>query len=98
MLQMENLAQEWESEWNVDPQWLYVDLGSVKNIQQSRFSWEGAYAKRYYVQISNNATDWKTVAAVKATSTKTVQITLDKTYSARYVRMYGTRRGLDAYG
>lgn len=92
------LGTRWESEWNVDPQWLYVDLGSVKNINKVGFSWEGAYAKRYYVQISNNATDWKTVAAVKATSTKTVQITLDKTYSARYVRMYGTRRGLDAYG
>ena len=92
------LGTRWESEWNVDPQWLYVDLGSVKNINKVAFSWEGAYAKRYYVQISNNATDWKTVAAVKATSAKTVQITLDKTYSARYVRMYGTRRGLDAYG
>lgn len=92
------LGTRWESEWNVDPQWLYVDLGSVKNINKVGFSWEGAYAKRYYVQISNNATDWKTVAAVKATSAKTVQITLDKTYSARYVRMYGTRRGLDAYG
>ena len=92
------LGTRWESEWNVDPQWLYVDLGSVKNINKVGFSWEGAYAKRYYVQISNNATDWKTVVAVKATSAKTVQITLDKTYSARYVRMYGTRRGLDAYG
>ena len=92
------LGTRWESEWNVDPQWLYVDLGSVKNINKVGFPWEGAYAKRYYVQISNNATDWKTVAAVKATSAKTVQITLDKTYSARYVRMYGTRRGLDAYG
>lgn len=92
------IGTRWESEWNVDPQWLYVDLGSVKNINKVGFSWEGAYAKRYYVQISNNATDWKTVAAVKATSAKTVQITLDKTYSARYVRMYGTRRGLDAYG
>ena len=92
------LGTRWESEWNVDPQWLYVDLGSVKNINKVGFSWEGAYAKRYYVQISNNATDWKTVAAVKATSAKTVQITLDKIYSARYVRMYGTRRGLDAYG
>ena len=74
------LGTRWESEWNVDPQWLYVDLGSVKNINKVGFSWEGAYAKRYYVQISNNATDWKTVAAVKATSAKTVQITLDKTY------------------
>lgn len=24
------LGTRWESEWNVDPQWLYVDLGSVK--------------------------------------------------------------------
>ena len=92
------LGTRWESEWNVDPQWLYVDLGSTKNINKVGFLWEGAYAKRYYVQISNNATDWQTVAAVKATSAKTVQVTLDKIYSARYVRMYGTRRGLDAYG
>lgn len=87
-----NTGTRWETDYE-DPQWLYVDLGTVKSIDKVGFVWEGAYAKKYYIQISDNAEDWTTVAMVTASSEKTVQITLDKAYSTRYVRMYGTRRG-----
>ena len=89
----ENLTgTRWETEYE-DPQWLYVDLGEQKNIEKVGFIWEGAYAKRYYIQISDNAKDWTTVAMAGASSAKTVQITLDNPVKTRYVRMYGTRRG-----
>lgn len=87
-----NTGTRWETDY-ADPQWLYVDLGEEKNIDKVGFIWEGAYAKKYYIQISDDTEKWNTVAMVTASSEKTVQITLDKTYKARYVRMYGTRRG-----
>lgn len=88
-----NTGTRWESVHNVDPQWIYVDLKTEKNIKKVGFIWEGAYASKYYVQISDDGGNWTTVSMVQASSAKTVQIELDKVYKTRYIRMYGTRRG-----
>lgn len=87
-----NTDTRWETDYE-DPQWLYVDLGATKNIDKVGFIWEGAYASKYYIQVSDDAQNWTTVAMVTAASNKTVQIDLDDGVSGRYVRMYGTRRG-----
>lgn len=87
-----DLGTRWETEYS-DPQWLYIDLGATKKINKVGFVWEGAYASKYYIQVSDDAKNWKTVALVKAGSASTVQIDLEKTYTTRYVRMYGTKRG-----
>ncbi|MBE5959078.1 MAG: hypothetical protein E7254_09505 [Lachnospiraceae bacterium] len=87
-----NLSTRWESDF-ADGQWLYVDLGSKKAFDSVGFSWEGAYATKYYIQISDDAQNWTTVSYVTATSNKTVKINLSQTYNARYVRMYGSKRG-----
>ncbi len=87
-----NTGTRWETE-SADPQWLYVDLGAKKDINKVGFMWEGAYAAKYYVQVSDDANEWKTVAVVNATTNKNVQIDLGQTYNTRYVRMYGTKRG-----
>ena len=87
-----NTGTRWESE-KADPQWIYVDLGEAKEIDKVGFVWEGAYASKYYVQISDNGEDWKTVAVVRASDAKTVSIDLEKTYKTRYVKMLGTKRG-----
>ncbi len=91
-----NLSTRWESEF-CDPQGICVDLGSSKQIKTVGFMWEAAYAKKYYIQISNDGINWSTVAVVSASYKKTEKITLDKTYKARYVRMFGTKRGT-SYG
>ena len=87
-----NTGTRWESEKS-DPQWLYVDLGEEKEIDKVGFVWEGAYASKYYIQLSDNGEDWKTVAVVRASDVKTVAIDLGKTYKTRYVKMLGTKRG-----
>lgn len=87
-----NTESRWESA-SEDVQWLYVDLGAVKAFDTVGFVWEGAYASKYYIQISDDAQNWETISYVTATSNKTVQIDLGKTYNARYVRMFGTKRG-----
>jgi hypothetical protein len=87
-----NLNTRWESDF-ADGQWIYVDLGSKKSFDFVGFSWEGAYASKYYIQISDDAQNWTTVSYVTAGSAQTVKINLGQTYSARYVRMYGSKRG-----
>ncbi|WP_302625743.1 discoidin domain-containing protein [uncultured Eubacterium sp.] len=87
-----NKGTRWETDY-ADPQWLYVDLGSRKKIEKVGFIWEGAYAQKYYIQVSDDAENWTTVSMVRAASAKIVQITLEEPKEARYVRMIGTRRG-----
>ncbi len=82
----------WESAFS-DPQWFYVDLGSKKAFDTVGFIWEGAYASKYYIQISDDGLNWTTIKHVTASSVQTVQIDLGQTYNARYIRMYGTKRG-----
>jgi len=85
----------WASAFS-DPQWLYVDLGSVQTFNTVDLMWEAAYASSYDIQVSNNATNWTTVYTTTTGMGGTEEITFATT-SARYVRMYGRVRAT-AYG
>jgi hypothetical protein len=95
-----NLNTRWESTQGVDPQWLYVDLGSARNISEVKIYWEAANAKNYTLEGSNDPTfATKTTLATKtnmAAGARTDDMAgLSGSY--RYIRMYGTARNL-AYG
>ena len=95
-----NMNTRWESTQGVDPQWIYVDLGSAKNLSEVKLFWEAANAKNYTLEGSNDATfATKTVLATKtnmASGARTDDHTgLSGSY--RYVRMNGTARNL-GYG
>lgn len=81
----------WASEWN-DDQWLRIDLGSAKPVGRVTVDWEGAYAKSYRVDVSDDGSAWKTVW-----STDVGDGGLDTarfaTAQARYVRVKGLTRG-----
>ncbi|WP_208543909.1 glycosyl hydrolase [Paenibacillus protaetiae] len=86
----------WASTWGTDPQWLYVDLGANASIDEVKIVWEGAYAKAYKVQVSNDESTW---SDIYSTSTGDGgEDDLHITGSGRYVRIYGTERALAAYG
>jgi riboflavin synthase alpha subunit len=57
-----NTNTRWSSQFS-DGQWIYVDLGSTMSVNGVSLKWEGAYAKAYNVQVSNDATKWTTVKA-----------------------------------
>jgi len=78
-----------------DPQWIYVDLGSKKNISRVKLNWEAAYGKEYKIQVSNNVCNvnsWKDVYSTVAGDGGIDDITF-AAVDARYVRMYGIKRG-----
>lgn len=85
----------WESEHGVDPQWYYVDLGKVADITQIDIRWEGAYATEYKIQLSNDEESWRDIYSTS--NCKGGNETLSLTGSARYVRIYMTKRALN-YG
>ncbi len=86
----------WASVEYVDPQWIYVDLGTSYNIGRVKLTWEAAHAKSYRIEISADSTNWTTVSSTTSGDGGTDDITFNST-SGRYVRMYGTQRGT-SYG
>ncbi|WP_269539061.1 discoidin domain-containing protein [Cerasicoccus fimbriatus] len=89
-----NLGTRWGSDWS-DPQWIYIDLGSVQSIGDVELVWEGAFASHYFIQTSDDASTWSDVAEITDGNGGTDTITVGA--DARYVRMYGTERG-SGYG
>lgn len=90
-----SLTTRWGSNYS-DPQWIYVDLGSSRSIQQVSLHWESAYGKEYQIRVSDNASNWTTVYSTTTGDGGVDDISFEPV-SARYVQMYGIKRG-SAYG
>ncbi len=84
-----DLGTRWGSDWS-DPQWIYIDLGSVQSIGDVELVWEGAYATHYFIQTSDDALAWTDIAEITDGNGGTDTITVGA--DARYVRMYGLER------
>ena len=83
-------GSRWESAYS-DPQWIYIDLGKEEKIEKVILKWEAACAKRYELQVSNDAKEWKTVYTNKEGKGGTEQIELEPV-AARYVKLAGISR------
>ena len=89
-----NAGTRWEASAS-DPQWLCVDLGSVKTIKEVDAWWETASARDFKVQVSSDGTNFKTVGIVNGAASganRRDTIVLADTVSGRYVRIYDTAR------
>ncbi|MCM0676411.1 discoidin domain-containing protein [Micromonospora phytophila] len=84
-----NTGTRWSSAFS-DPQWLQVDLGARATISQVTLVWEGAYARAFQIQTSDDGTAWTPIHSTTAGTGGTQTLTVAG--SGRYVRMYGTAR------
>ncbi len=90
-----NQMTRWASREGTDPEWIYVDLGSVHQITGVKLRWEAAYAKRYKIEISTDngsPEHWQEVYSNSSGDGGLDEIPLSP-QPARYVRMYGIERG-----
>jgi uncharacterized protein len=85
-----NTGTRWSSQFS-DPQWISVDLGSVRSVSRVRLAWEAAYGRAYRIEVSQNNTTWTTVNTTTASDGGSDDIPFTAT-DARYVRMWGTAR------
>ncbi|MER7463013.1 family 20 glycosylhydrolase [Streptomyces sp. NPDC097981] len=85
----------WSSPY-ADPQWLQVDLGPSQAVNRVVLRWEAAYGKAFQIQLSDDASTWRTVYST-TTGAGGVQDLTGLSGSGRYIRVYGTRRGT-SYG
>ncbi len=86
-----SLSTRWGSNYS-DPQWIYVDLGTSQSLQEVHLHWEDAYGKAYQIQVSDDATNWTTVYSTTTGDGGVDRISFEPV-KARYVQMYGTKRG-----
>ncbi len=85
----------WSSRGQVDPQFIYVDLGSTYNLCGVVLQWETALGKDFRIDVSDDTTNWTTLVSKTNNTSFTNVIPLQGT--GRYVRMFGTARGTN-YG
>ena len=81
----------WASDQN-DNEWIYVDLGSQKDVNGVGLNWEDAYGKSFKIQVSDDAKSWTDVLTSNDGSPGK-QVFNFETVGARYVRMLGLKRG-----
>jgi len=89
-----NTGTRWSSAY-ADNEWIYVDLGSFKNINEVKLNWETAYANSYKIQVSDNEKTWKEVYFTTNGKGEIESIPLSEV--CRYVRMLGEKRSTE-YG
>jgi len=91
-----DLQSRWASAWTADQDFT-VDLLGIYGINKVVVFWETARAKEYDLQVSEDGKTWRTVRNVKDSPINGETITFGET-PARYVRMHGIRRAMEAYG
>ena len=90
-----NPNTRWASKQQVDPQYIYVDLGSKYDLCRIVLQWEVALGKNFTIDVSDDANTWTTLKTITNNVSFTNYIPLKG--SGRYVRMNGTARGTN-YG
>jgi hypothetical protein len=89
-----NNTTRWASDWS-DPQWVQVDLGAVTSFDRIQLIWEGAFARAYRIEASDDGNNWRPVYST--TDGNGDVDSLASGGSGRYVRLTGTQRG-SGYG
>lgn len=79
----------WSSQFS-DPQWITVDLGSPAEIRRVKLNWEGAHAKDYQIQVSDDGARWTTAQEVNDSDGGIDDLQVSAT--GRYLRVYGGKR------
>lgn len=82
----------WASKWGAGTQWLRVDVGAGTEVGRVTVDWEAAYATRYQVQVSDDATHWTTVWQTGA-GNGGIDTAVFEPVRTRWVRVLATERG-----
>ncbi|VUD52792.1 hypothetical protein TDB9533_01704 [Thalassocella blandensis] len=87
-----NMGTRWESQHQIDPSNLTVDLGDVFDLSEVVIYWEAANAERYEIQGSQNGSSWSTLANFSGGQFGERTDTLEVSGVFRFVRMNGLAR------
>jgi len=88
-----NEGSRWESAHGSDLEWFYVDLQSSYYVTDLDILWEGASARDYQIQLSDDAQNWTTILAVTDKTVAGTRRDLLRVHGkGRYLRVLCTKR------
>lgn len=96
-----NNGSRWESAHKSDPQDYIIDLGQRRIFNTIQIRWEGAYAKAFTIDVSNDGENWTnkvTETAYVGGNDVEYEAALGSNVTARYVKFHGTERAETNYG
>src|SRR5690349_9989418 len=79
-------STRWASAANIDPSWIYVDLGATAAIHRVQIAWDASCATAYQVQTSTDAASWTSIYSTTTGNGGTDNLT-GLNGSGRYVRV-----------
>ncbi len=85
-----DLSTRWASDANSQTDWVCIDLGETKEINEVLIKWENAYATQYQIQVSNDANTWTDVYRTYNGKGGSEDISISA--SGRYIRIYCTQK------
>lgn len=91
-----DMGSRWASAWTAGQDFT-VDLQGIYEINKVVVYWENARAKEYDLQVSTDGVEWTVVRNVTNSPTGGETVTFAG-IPARYVRMHGISREMEAYG
>ncbi len=86
----------WESIWE-ENQTLTVDLEEKYNVNRVNILWEGAYAKEYRLQSSDNGKEWTDFYTQRNSHGGSEELTFAPV-TMQYIRLCCDKRALPSYG
>jgi alpha-L-fucosidase 2 len=87
----EDATTRWSSAYT-DHEWIYVDLGSERQIEEIKLDWEHAAGRDYDFEVSDDAQNWTTVKSVQGNTGGGWLDYPGLNAHGRYVRMNGKAR------
>jgi glucose/arabinose dehydrogenase len=84
-------STRWASASNIDPSWIYLDLGATYAVHRVQLTWDASCATAYQVQTSPDHVTWTTIYSTTA-GQGGVENLAGLSGTGRYVRMNGTKR------
>jgi hypothetical protein len=89
-----NTGTTWTSA-GTQNEWIYVDLGSIFNLNGAKLNWGTTYGQSYNIQVSTDAVNWTNVFETPDGLGGVDRITFSA--PGRYVRMLGMQSGTSGY-
>ncbi|WP_245633905.1 discoidin domain-containing protein [Amycolatopsis jejuensis] len=86
-----DVKTRWASAVSSDAQWLRIDLGQPATVHQVKLNWEAAYAKKYRIEISDDGTNFRSIATITDGDGKTDDLP-GLSAHGRFLRFVGTER------
>jgi glucose/arabinose dehydrogenase len=86
-----NTATRWASGANIDPSWIYIDLGGTFSVHRVQLTWDLSCATSYEIDISPDHNTWTTLHST-TTGAGGVENITGLNGTGRYVRMLGNKR------